>query len=150
MAPHPDPIRRAGLSDSALLAAIHAECFAVPDRWSVGVFQLQLELPNVLSLLHADGGLILCRVAADEAEVLTLAVLPQVRRQGIAAALIAESVQRLGWQGVRTLFLEVSVANDAARGLYAGLGFGEVGRRRNYYPDRTDALVLRLDVPFLS
>jgi [ribosomal protein S18]-alanine N-acetyltransferase len=48
--------------------------------------------------------------------------------------------------GAAAIFLEVSVANSAARAVYAQAGFKPVGRRRSYYQDRSDALVLRLDV----
>jgi ribosomal-protein-alanine N-acetyltransferase len=55
-------------------------------------------------------------------------------------ALMAESARR----GAGELFLEVSAQNSAARALYGALGATEAGRRRRYYPDGSDALVLRL------
>ena len=140
------PIARAGQADIDVLAAIHATAFSAGDAWSRDVFDLQLAMPNVFGLIHRDGGLILMRQAADEADVLTLAVVPAARRGGIANALLLEAIDAAARRGVRTVFLEVSTANSAARALYTKTGFSRVGLRRLYYADRSDALVLRLDL----
>ncbi len=140
------PIARAGKADIDVLAAIHATAFSAGDAWSRDVFDLQLAMPNVFGLIHRDGGLILMRQAADEADVLTLAVVPAARRAGIANALLVEAIDAAASRGVRTIFLEVSTTNSAARALYTKTGFSRVGLRRLYYADRSDALVLRLDL----
>ena len=128
------------------MAAIHANAFAPTDVWSRDVFSLQLALPNVFGLLHPLGGTILVRVAADEAEILTLAVDPGVRRTGIGAALLDAAMTLAASMGVRSVFLEVSVANITAYRLYSRTGFVQAGRRPHYYSDNSDALVLRLDL----
>ena len=93
---------------------------------------VMLESPGVFALIAA-GGFILCRVAADEAEVLTLAVLPEARRRGVGGALLTSALAlALAW-GVRTFFLEVAEDNPAALALYQGAGFGPIGRRPGYY-----------------
>jgi ribosomal-protein-alanine N-acetyltransferase len=125
------------------MAAIHAAAFPPHDAWDEGAFRTQLELPGVTGLVHPDGGLILVRLAADEAEILTLAVAPEARRRGVGRHLIEDAAQRLAAAGAVALFLEVSTSNTSARALYESSGFEPVGRRRNYYPDGTDALVLR-------
>jgi len=137
---------RATLADIGVMAAIHANAFAPSDVWSRDVFSLQLALPNVFGLLHPSGGIILVRVAADEAEILTLAVDPSVRRAGIGAALLDEAMTLAASRGVRSVFLEVSVANIAAHRLYSRTGFVQAGRRPHYYSDNSDALVMRLDL----
>ncbi len=137
---------RATLADIDVMAAIHATAFAGQNAWSRDVFGLQLALPNVFGLLHPSGGTILVRVAADEAEILTLAVTPAARRGGIGAALLREATTLAAATGAAAGFLEVSVANIAAIQLYTGAGFIHVGRRRRYYSDGSDALVLRLDL----
>jgi ribosomal-protein-alanine N-acetyltransferase len=139
-------MQRASLTDIEIMAAIHASAFPAGDAWSRDVFSLQLALPNVFGLLHESGGLILVRVAADEAEILTLAVTPAIRRAGTGSALLREAAILATGMGVRTVFLEVSVLNIAARGLYEGAGFVLAGRRPHYYSDMSDALVLRLDI----
>jgi len=139
-------LRRITFADTEVMAAIHATAFTPHDAWSSDVFSLQLELPSVFGLLHSDGGMILARIAADEAEILTLAVAPGVRRSGIATALLGEATILAAAMGVRAVFLEVSTANIAAQRLYTQAGFIQTGRRPNYYSDNTDALVLRLDL----
>jgi ribosomal-protein-alanine N-acetyltransferase len=89
-------------------------------------------------------GFAMGRVAAQEAEVLTLAVHPDARRGGAGAALMRALMADAAGRGASDMFLEVSERNDAARQLYARLGATEAGRRRRYYPDGSDALVLRL------
>ncbi|WP_254073157.1 GNAT family N-acetyltransferase [Acidisphaera sp. S103] len=137
---------RATQADIDLMAAIHASAFAGSDAWSRDVFSLQVALPNVFGLLHPSGGLILVRVAADESEILTLAVDPAARRGGIGSALLREATTLTATMGASTVFLEVSVANIAARQLYASAGFIQAGRRPHYYSDHSDALVLRLNI----
>jgi len=80
------------------------------------------------------------QVAEGESEILNLAVAPEARRKGVAAALTEELIARR--PGV--LFLEVRSSNTAARSLYAHLGFTEVGLRLNYYQaPPEDGIVMR-------
>jgi ribosomal-protein-alanine N-acetyltransferase len=137
---------RATLADIDVMAVIHASAFTGTDAWSRDVFSLQLALPNVIGLLHPSGGFILVRVAADEAEVLTLAVMPSARRGGVGGALLRAATDQVAGMGARMVFLEVSVANVTACRLYARGGFVPAGRRPRYYSDGSDALVLRLDL----
>jgi ribosomal-protein-alanine N-acetyltransferase len=139
-------LRRAIQDDNEVMAAIHAAAFAPADAWSAGVFALQLAMPNIIGLLHQQGGIILARVAADEAEILTLAVVPTVRRAGLGFSLLAAATNLARSLGARAIFLEVSVTNIAARALYTKAGFVVAGQRRRYYSDASDALVLRLDI----
>jgi ribosomal-protein-alanine N-acetyltransferase len=139
-------IGRATIADCEVLEAIHAESFTKADAWSRDVFALQLLMPNVIGLLHAAGGLILLRFAADEAEILTLAVAPAIRRGRIGTVLLQSAIQAAHANGAQSVFLEVSVLNTAALALYTASGFKQAGRRRQYYSDRSDALVLRMDL----
>jgi [ribosomal protein S18]-alanine N-acetyltransferase len=100
----------------------------------------------------ADGGRIAgyCafRVVADEMELLSLAVTPEWRRQGLGAWLAELAFAMGARRGARVAFLEVRSGNDPARGLYASLGFEEAGRRVQYYKEPVeDALVLRRALP---
>jgi ribosomal-protein-alanine N-acetyltransferase len=139
-------LRPATRLDIEVLAAIHAASFPPAEAWGRNVFDLQLAMPNVFSLLHETGGLILVRVAADEAEILTLAVIPRSRRGGLGSLLLRQATSAAKAMGARAVFLEVSVANIAAQSLYTKAGFVQAGRRPNYYLDTSDALVLRLDL----
>lgn len=83
------------------------------------------------------------RVVADEAEILTVGVVPTVRRRGIARELLAALLDAAVRAGAREVYLEVRIDNDAARSLYASEGFTELGVRRGYYDHgRVDAVVM--------
>lgn len=129
------------------LAALHAEAFSAP--WDARAFADLLAQPGVLLRIEADG-FILIRVVLDEAEILTLAVRPGARRQGLGRRLVERACVAAKDAGAETLFLEVAEDNAAARALYARAGFVEIGRRKAYYagPDgrRIDALVLHRDL----
>lgn len=87
---------------------------------------------------------------ADEAELLTVAVDPAARRQGMGARLLAGFAATARARGATTAFLEVAAGNTPAQALYRQAGWVEAGRRKRYYhaPDGTaeDALVLGCDL----
>jgi ribosomal-protein-alanine N-acetyltransferase len=127
--------------DTAPLAALHAACFECP--WDARTLSDMLAGPGVFAFVHDDDGFVLARAAADEAEILTLAVAPHARGKGLGRALLQAAIGRARALGAATMFLEVGADNPHALALYAGLGFAKVGTRKAYYEDR-DALVLRL------
>ncbi|HTZ70324.1 MAG TPA: GNAT family N-acetyltransferase [Acetobacteraceae bacterium] len=137
-------IVRAGRAHPLVMAIIHAQCFPPGEAWDASVMAGEMAMPGVAGFIDETGGMILIRVAADEAEILTLAVAPAVRRQGIGRALVEAAVAHARIAGAAKFFLEVSVKNHLARALYRDLGFTEVGRRKRYYSDGADALVLSL------
>lgn len=126
-------LRRAGAEDAGLLAAIHGTAFPPHEAWSAQTMRTLVTLPGVTALLAEDFGCLLLRQAADEAEVLTLAVRPEARRRGVAAALMETGLVLLAAGGARRLLLEVAAENAAALALYGGLGFARAGERRDYY-----------------
>lgn len=138
-------IAPAGPDKAALLAALHEAAFPA-DPWSDSAMARLIAMPGAFALIAtADDepvGFVLARVAADEAEIVTLGVVPARARQGIGRHLLAAAAAEAGRRGAIRLFLEVAETNDAARRLYAADGFHEAGRRRRYYPDGTDAVVL--------
>lgn len=143
------PILEAGVAHLELLAELHAAAFP-SEPWSAEALGALLCLPGSQALLAGAVGFVLLRSAADEAELLTLAVLPSARRRGVGRRLVAEAARRAALAGAERLLLEVAEDNQAALGLYQALGFGRVGLRRGYYrrPDRPlDALVLALALP---
>ena len=136
------------INDPVVLAEIHDQAF--DDPWSAPAFAALLASPGVLAFGAEDGsGFILCRVVAEEAEILTLAVAPAHRRKGVAKALVATGAKAVFDRGARSIFLEVAADNAPAIALYEGAEFTPVGRRVGYYrrPDGAiDALVLRRDL----
>ena len=137
-------LQRATPAHVPAMAVIHASAFPPREAWGEDAFALQLVLPGVFGLLDSRGGLLLARVAMDEAEVLTLAVAPECRRQGVARGLLAAAMTAARERDARTMFLEVAVDNAAAQTLYRQAGFVEAGRRLRYYADGGDALILRV------
>jgi ribosomal-protein-alanine N-acetyltransferase len=84
--------------------------------------------------------------AGGMADLVSTGTAAMARRRGFASRLLGESLYRLEVDKVSKVTLEVAVDNVAALALYAGLGFGDVARRRNYYRrphGRVDALVLQ-------
>jgi ribosomal-protein-alanine N-acetyltransferase len=152
-------IRRLGPRFGKLCARIHAQSF--PHPWSAEEFESLLAGRDVIA--HAVGlpssfwrqnqepsGFILSRQAADQAEILTIAVTPKARGKGLGAALLAAHLPALAALRVKSLFLEVEAGNKAAIRLYEGFGFRQVGERKAYYRaadgGRATALVLRRDL----
>lgn len=128
------------------MAAIHAESMGAGQVWRAADIADLLAQPGVIAVTRADA-FALIRVAAGEAEVLTLAVRPRARRRGIGAAVLADAMGAARQAGATEMFLEVAEDNGPARALYTRAGFVEVGRRPGYYPRRVgarvDALILR-------
>ena len=129
------------------LAALHATAFDAP--WDAAAFDALLGQAGVVALAEPDG-FILIRVVADEAEILTLAVRPDVRRSGLGRSLVARAAASAAAAGADRLFLEVADDNAAALALYARCGFLQVGRRPRYYArakgSNRDALLLSLNL----
>jgi len=123
------------------LAEIHADAFR--RTWSAHDFSSLLADPSVFALAarlrtffgaRRVVGFVLVRFAADEAEILTIAVRARYRRRGYGRVLMDDVIRRLYRERIARLFLEVDRANKAAVGLYRSLGFVVAGERKNYYP----------------
>jgi len=132
------------------VAAVHAiEQEVFSDPWSTQDFRDCVAYALFLIAAGQDdqvAGYVVALEAADEGEILNLAVAPAGRRHGLGRALVESAVARLRERGVRQIYLEVRDSNAPARALYAAHGFKEVGRRKQYYRRPVeDAIVLRLD-----
>jgi len=129
------------------LARLHARCFTSPPPWSSAAFAALMADRQVFLLLEGEAGFLLGRAVAGEAELLTLAVAPQARRQGLGRRLVGRFLDQGRRRGACTALLEVSVDNRPAQALYRAAGFAEVGRRPGYCRSGTgaplDALILR-------
>jgi ribosomal-protein-alanine N-acetyltransferase len=149
----PEPmLSEAGPRDAPALAALHAASFR--RGWSEDEFERLLLDRNVLAHRATLGqqpvGFIISRIAAGEAEILSVAVARAQQGRGLARRLLDLHMRRLAGLGVRTIFLEVDDDNLPARRLYARSAFRQVGRRDGYYPRPGSAagaaLVLRRDL----
>lgn len=135
------------------LARVHAAAMA--DRpWSAAEFRGLLTSPSVF-LVAGGGAFALGRAVADEAELLTLATPPDLRRRGLGRARLADFERQSAWRGARQAWLEVAEDNAAALALYRASGWTVAGRRHGYYPragaEAVDALLMqkRLDADAL-
>lgn len=135
---------------AVLCATIHSESFVAAERWSDEAFSSLLSTPGISGWMavtpSGPAGFMLVRLCLDDAEILTLAVLPAFRRQSLGAALIGHAAASMAALGASAMFLEVSVDNEAALALYRKQGYVSCGLRRRYYHDGSDASVLRQDL----
>ena len=145
------------LDDTPAMADLHAAAFARP--WSDEEFEALLVQEPVFGFavrpIAARGkppiqGFVLARLAAGEAEILTIVVARANRRAGLGRMLMDAVMRHLYSERAEALFLEVDESNAAAIGLYRRLGFRDVGRREGYYSARdgrkSSALVMRRDL----
>ena len=128
------------------VAALEKLCFS--DPWSENSVASELKNPLSLWLVALDGDAVAGYVGSQsvlgESDMMNIAVDPNYRRQGVAAALIEDLVLQLKQKGNRCLTLEVRASNEPAVKLYEKLGFAQIGRRPNYYRNpKEDALILR-------
>jgi ribosomal-protein-alanine N-acetyltransferase len=133
----PISIRPLCREDSFWLTHFIEACFATPQRWTPQFIQMILSHDMASAFLVSEGeesaGCIIGRIAADEAEIITIAVLPQYRRQGIAKKLMHHFENDLRSRGVLTVHLEVSISNNVAEQLYLTHGYTKTGMRPGYY-----------------
>ncbi len=146
-------LRRMTHADLPQVEALDRLCFS--DPWPPGSFAYELRPDSASICLVAESsaesgqsrlvGNVVVWLAADEAQVATLAVAPVFRGRGIARALLAAALLEAWQLGARKSLLEVRVSNESALHLYYGMGYQAVGLRPGYYQDtREDALLLTL------
>lgn len=132
--------------------AVHAiEELAFPDTaWSVETFWAELAgVPASRYYLVAERGTQIVGYAGlmavgSDADVQTVAVAPDARRQGVGRLLLDALLDEAGRRGCSRVTLEVAASGEDARRLYAGRGFQAIARRTGYYGPGADAVVMRL------
>lgn len=115
--------------------------------WSEKSFKAELENPEslfFLSILQSKVvGYVGVWLCIDEAHITTVAVAPELRRNGIGKRLVQHALGEAVKRGAKCSTLEVRASNESAIQLYEKLGFSSVARRKSYYPDnREDAVVM--------
>jgi [ribosomal protein S18]-alanine N-acetyltransferase len=140
--------RTATSNDRENMARLHSETF-LQEPWSKDFISKLLNRQGALALLaktnppHSSlAGFILLQCAADEAEILTIAVAQDQQRQGIGTKLLERAIKHLTAQNITNLFLDVSCNNQPAIALYDHLGFIQCGNRPNYYKDGSDGVLM--------
>jgi [ribosomal protein S18]-alanine N-acetyltransferase len=128
-------------ADAESLAALYAS--ALPPGWPPAELAACCGVKNRALLKAADGerlhGFVLLQFAADEAEILALAVAPESRGRGCASCLMQAAVNLSESSFVSCIYLEVAETNEPALRLYEKFGFERVARRENYYRSASSA-----------
>ncbi len=145
-------VEAASLRDARRLAQLHGESFH--RGWGEGEFETMLSERNTLVHRLKVGrqlvGFAVSRMAADEAEILSIAVAASHRGRGLSRNLLLTHLGHLAGHGVRKIFLEVEENNQPARRLYERAGFSVAGRRERYYQqpggEHLNALLMRRDL----
>jgi ribosomal-protein-alanine N-acetyltransferase len=149
-------LRRASVDDLDAVMAIETSVF-VTDAWSREGMAHELASSDGWYLVATPDGDdtrvvgysgLMVLPGAPDADVQTIAVLPEARRSGLGRALMGQMIAEARRRGVREVFLEVRADNPGAQSLYESLGFEAIAVRPRYYmPDGVDAVVMRLTVP---
>jgi ribosomal-protein-alanine N-acetyltransferase len=145
-------VEPATMRDAPQLAQLHAASFH--RGWGEAEFETMLiernTLVHRLRLGRKTIGFAVSRTAADEAEILSIAVAASHRGRGLSRNLLLTHLGHLAGRGVRTVFLEVEENNQPARRLYERAGFTIAGRRERYYRqpsgEQLNALLMRRDL----
>jgi len=146
LAGRPLRLRDLAEADLPVVAAIERRVFS--DPWPESFFREELAQAMAWARVAEDGdvlaGYLLAWVGAGAGHVGNLAVRPEMRRRGVARALLDDLLEHARSLGVESLTLEVRVSNFAAQALYRAYGFRLAGLRRGYYGDTgEDALIMQ-------
>ena len=148
----PPIVEAASLRDAPRLAQLHGASFH--RGWGANEFEQMLLDRNTLTHRLRQGrqiiGFSVSRMAADEAEILSIAIAAGQRGKGLSRDLLRTHLGHLAGRGIKKVFLEVEENNQPARRLYERAGFRVVGRRERYYRDpggeHLNALVMQRDL----
>jgi ribosomal-protein-alanine N-acetyltransferase len=131
--------------DIPRILEIERASFITP--WTGAMFRMQLKFRDrALNIVLVDDGALVGYAAAliayDEIHLLSVAVEPVRRRQGLGREIIDAVMAAGRARGSERVILEVREGNTAARSFYRVLGFREIGRRRGYYSDTGEDAIL--------
>ena len=140
-------------TDIGAMARIHALSF--DEAWTGAMIRRILAMPGAYGTVARDErqwsvvGFVLVRQAADECEILSLAVAPELRGDGVGGCLFDGAMEQACIEGATKLFLEVAEDNGIARQLYSSRGLIPVGRRPDYYTrnDGTTVAAVTMSCP---
>ncbi|MBM4345124.1 MAG: ribosomal protein S18-alanine N-acetyltransferase [Deltaproteobacteria bacterium] len=139
-------LRACSVADAAIVEALEVQCFA--DAWKAASVRNEVAVEHGRAWLAICAGepvgYLLAWLVGDEAQINRVGVVPLWRGRGLGQALVRNCLAMVAEQGARSALLEVHAGNGAALVLYRRCGFVQIGRRKAYYPDGGDALVLRI------
>jgi ribosomal-protein-alanine N-acetyltransferase len=144
-------LRRVTPNDLLEIVALERVCYS--DPWPASAFATLPDNERVYFALARDdvrgriAGYVVAWYVMDEGELANLAVAPGVRARGIGRTLLDAMLADAASRRVAQVYLEVRESNTAARRLYEGREFQEVGRRKQYYRSpQEDAIILRRSI----
>ena len=153
--PEPVYIREADAKPQVTVKFVNAEASAIVSRIHHAAFEQGWSEKDIVEMLSIAGteialaqiageavGFAMIRSIADQAELLSIATLPSQRRKNVAATILKHIFTKAQSLGATSLFLEVAQSNSSAHKLYIKLGFVETGRRKAYYSNGVDAIVM--------
>jgi [ribosomal protein S18]-alanine N-acetyltransferase len=147
-------VRGAATADVEAVAEIERTVFG-PDAWTPAVVAEELTGHRRWARVVCEGdgrvvGYVVTATSGDVVDLHRIAVVPPLRRHGVARRLLAQARAAAAEAGAARMLLEVSSANEGALAFYVAHGFEEVHHRPRYYRDGSDALVLAVPLPELA
>lgn len=144
--------RQANKDDLPEMSSLEAEIFS--DSWGEEILAHYLELSEKdksTYVLFDDVdekilAYVIIQTLYDEMEIMRFAVVPNRRREGLGKKLLKLLTSKAAELELKKIILEVNSINYKAINLYKSLGFIEVGRRKNYYKQGEDALLMDLNI----
>lgn len=127
------------------LETLYAKCF--PDRrtkWTASDFA-EIKKSGA-EIIASENAFAVYRCVLDECELLLIGVAPEIRRTGTAFALMSIIEKEIKKQSVSKVFLEVSTTNIPALNLYKKMGYSVIGKRKKYYEDGNDAILMEKQI----
>ena len=142
-----DSITICPMTEPDVDAVLEIESDSFPRPWSRVHFIAELNSPHSFPLVMLDSsGLVLGYVCPmlilDEGHILDIAVRRELRGKGLGRLLVERVIAECREKGAEFVSLEVRTSNDSAINLYKRLGFIEIGRRKGYYENGEDALLM--------
>lgn len=128
------------------ITELEKQCFS--DPWKISAFAEELKNPLAvyLTALETENQQIIgyagMWLMVDMANITNVAVHPDFRRQGLAGRMLRQLIKIARMRGMEGITLEVRASNFPAQNLYNALGFSVLGRRKGYYQDREDAIIM--------
>ena len=144
-------IEKASWRDLLALSALEKACFEY-DAWPLIELMGVLAFPGVVRISAEADGKMIGFIAGDPRKrektgwILTLGVLPEWRRMGIAETLLNSCEEKLGMPQIK---LTVRRSNTAAIRLYKKLGYSQIDVWPRYYQGGEDGLVLAKEIPWV-
>lgn len=142
-------IRPMEVDDCATVEQLEKECFSIPKTAKSLENSLKYSTYQFLTAWVQDQlvGYIGSMEVMDEADIVSVAVFPQMRKKGIGDTLVRETLKQAVEKGIKRVFLEVREGNKGAIHLYENCGFEQISIRKNYYEAPVEnAIIMSVDL----